>query len=81
MDSLTMQVDEPAEYEADVIIIGFGSAGGCAVIEARDFRAEVLLLCGDLRVSLTPITPYGEVNRKGSSGFGSAGDQGADFGE
>src|SRR3979409_330898 len=44
MDSLTTQLNEPAEYETDVIIIGFGSAGGCAAIEARDFGAEVVIL-------------------------------------
>lgn len=32
-----MQLNEPAEYEADVVIIDFGSAGGCAAIEARDY--------------------------------------------
>jgi len=39
-----MKLNEPAEYQADVVIIGFGSAGGCAAIEARDFGAEVLIL-------------------------------------
>jgi 3-oxosteroid 1-dehydrogenase len=37
-------MNEPAQYEADVIIIGFGSAGGCAAIEARDHGAEVVIL-------------------------------------
>lgn len=32
------------EHEADVVIIGFGSAGGCAAIEARDRGAEVVIL-------------------------------------
>jgi 3-oxosteroid 1-dehydrogenase len=44
MDSLMKQLNEPAEYEADVVIIGFGSAGGCAAIEARDVGAEVVIL-------------------------------------
>ncbi|HZM47823.1 MAG TPA: FAD-dependent oxidoreductase [Burkholderiales bacterium] len=35
---------EPAQYEADVVVIGFGSAGGCAAIEARDLGAEVVVL-------------------------------------
>jgi succinate dehydrogenase/fumarate reductase flavoprotein subunit len=35
---------EPAAYEADVVVIGFGAAGGCAAIEARDHGAEVVLL-------------------------------------
>lgn len=39
-----MQLNEPAEYVADVVIIGFGSAGGCAAIEARDLGAEVVIL-------------------------------------
>ena len=39
-----MKLNEPAEYQADVVIIGFGSAGGCAAIEARDFGAEVVIL-------------------------------------
>ncbi|MGZ8198858.1 MAG: FAD-dependent oxidoreductase [Burkholderiales bacterium] len=39
-----MQMNEPADYEADVVIIGFGSAGGCAAIEARDHGAEVVIL-------------------------------------
>src|SRR5689334_21274026 len=40
----TMKLNEPAEYEVDVVIIGFGSAGGCAAIEARDHGAEVVIL-------------------------------------
>ncbi|MGZ8268854.1 MAG: FAD-binding protein, partial [Burkholderiales bacterium] len=39
-----MKLNQPAEYEADVVIIGFGSAGGCAAIEARDHGAEVVIL-------------------------------------
>src|SRR3954464_3756453 len=39
-----MQLNEPVEYQADVVIIGFGSAGGCAAIEARDAGAEVVIL-------------------------------------
>ena len=34
-----MKFNDPAEYEADIVIIGFGSAGGCAAIEARQPRA------------------------------------------
>ncbi len=39
-----MQLIEAAEYEADVVVIGFGSAGGCAAIEARGLGAEVVIL-------------------------------------
>src|SRR3954463_7836555 len=39
-----MQLNEPAEYQADVVIIGFGSAGGGAAIEARDAGAEGVIL-------------------------------------
>jgi succinate dehydrogenase/fumarate reductase flavoprotein subunit len=39
-----MQLNEPIAYEADIVIIGFGSAGGCAAIEASDLGAEVLIL-------------------------------------
>jgi 3-oxosteroid 1-dehydrogenase len=39
-----VQMNEPAEYTADVVIIGFGSAGGCAAIEAADAGAEVVIL-------------------------------------
>ena len=39
-----MKLNEPAEYEADVVIVGFGSAGGCAAIEATDAGAEVVVL-------------------------------------
>jgi succinate dehydrogenase/fumarate reductase flavoprotein subunit len=36
---------EPTQhYRADVIIIGFGAAGGCAAIEAHDAGANVVLL-------------------------------------
>ena len=35
---------EPAAYEADVVVIGFGAAGGCAAIEAHDRGAEVVIL-------------------------------------
>ena len=44
MDSLNTKPTEPADYEADVVIIGFGSAGGCAAIEARDHGADVVIL-------------------------------------
>src|SRR5262245_56712322 len=33
-----------SEIYADVVIIGFGSAGGCAAIEAHDAGAEVIVL-------------------------------------
>ena len=36
--------EESAAHEADVVIIGFGSAGGCAAIEARDLGVEVVIL-------------------------------------
>jgi succinate dehydrogenase/fumarate reductase flavoprotein subunit len=39
-----MDSSESAQYEADVVIIGFGSAGGCAAIEARDLGADVVVL-------------------------------------
>jgi succinate dehydrogenase/fumarate reductase flavoprotein subunit len=42
MDSINS--NEPGSYEADVVIIGFGSAGGCAAIEARDAGADVVIL-------------------------------------
>lgn len=32
------------DYESDIVIVGFGGAGGCAAIEARDAGAEVILL-------------------------------------
>lgn len=33
-----------SEHESDVVIIGFGAAGGCAAIEAHDRGAEVVVL-------------------------------------
>src|SRR3954469_1367314 len=39
-----MKLNEPAEYEADIVIIGFGSAGGCAAIEATDLGVECVIL-------------------------------------
>jgi len=33
-----------ADHEADVVIVGFGAAGGCAAIEAHDLGARVLVL-------------------------------------
>jgi len=33
-----------AEYEADVIVLGFGAAGACAAIEAHDAGASVILI-------------------------------------
>ena len=38
------QTKDTAEYEADVVIIGFGAAGGCAAIEASDAGADVVIL-------------------------------------
>ncbi len=35
---------ETWDFEADVVIIGFGGAGACAAIEASDAGADVLLL-------------------------------------
>lgn len=32
------------DYEADVVVVGFGGAGGCAAISAHDAGAEVVLL-------------------------------------
>jgi succinate dehydrogenase/fumarate reductase flavoprotein subunit len=32
------------EYEADVLVVGFGGAGGCAAIEAHDQGADVILI-------------------------------------
>lgn len=32
------------EYEADVVVVGFGGAGGCAAIEASDHGADVILI-------------------------------------
>jgi succinate dehydrogenase/fumarate reductase flavoprotein subunit len=32
------------EFEADVLVIGFGGAGGCAAIEAHDQGADVILI-------------------------------------
>ena len=32
------------EYEADVIVVGLGAAGGCAAIEAHDQGAQVIVL-------------------------------------
>ena len=44
MDSLNRHDNETGVYEADVVIIGFGSAGGCAAIEAKDSGADVVIL-------------------------------------
>jgi succinate dehydrogenase/fumarate reductase flavoprotein subunit len=44
MDSLNANTAHAVEYEADVVILGFGSAGGCAAIEAHDGGAEVVIL-------------------------------------
>lgn len=39
-----IHLDRMLEYEADVIVIGFGGAGGCAAAEAHDVGADVLIL-------------------------------------
>ena len=39
-----MSIQLKAEYFADVIIIGFGSAGGCAAIEAQASGGETIIL-------------------------------------
>ena len=39
-----MDSNVPREHEADIVIIGFGAAGGCAAIEAHDLGAEVVIL-------------------------------------
>ena len=39
-----MSMQLKAEYFADVIIIGFGSAGGCAAIEAQASGSEAIIL-------------------------------------
>jgi succinate dehydrogenase/fumarate reductase flavoprotein subunit len=44
MDSLNENPAAAVQHEADVVIIGFGSAGGCAAIEAVDHGAEVVVL-------------------------------------
>src|SRR5688572_4189876 len=67
MDSL-----EPAQYEADIVIIGFGSAGGCAAIEARDLGAEVVVL------EKQPEDSHYSNTRMSGGGFHSP-DPGGDF--
>jgi succinate dehydrogenase/fumarate reductase flavoprotein subunit len=44
MDSIDRKRTDADAYESDVVIIGFGSAGGCAAIEACDHGAEVVVL-------------------------------------
>ena len=39
-----MTSEPTRHYDADVVIIGFGAAGGCAAIEAHDAGANVVLL-------------------------------------
>jgi 3-oxosteroid 1-dehydrogenase len=39
-----MRSNGSAEHEADIVIIGFGAAGGCAAIEAHDHGADVIVL-------------------------------------
>lgn len=41
---MSTQSTATAGHEADIIIIGFGAAGGCAAIEAHDAGAEVCVL-------------------------------------
>ena len=42
--SVGMTSQPTQHYHADVVIIGFGAAGGCAAIEAHDAGANVVLL-------------------------------------
>ncbi|GAB3031602.1 FAD-dependent oxidoreductase [Natronobiforma cellulositropha] len=35
---------DPWDYETDVLVVGFGGAGGCAAIEAVDAGADVLVI-------------------------------------
>lgn len=42
--SAEVRTEATAEFEADVVIIGFGVAGGCAAIEAHDSGARVVLI-------------------------------------
>ncbi|MDB5811935.1 MAG: hypothetical protein JWN94_4057 [Betaproteobacteria bacterium] len=67
-----MKLNEPAEHEADVIIIGFGSAGGCAAIEACDLGAEVVIL------EKQPEDAHFSNTRMSGGGFHSP-DPGGDF--
>ena len=60
------------EIYADVIIIGFGSAGGCAAIEARDAGAEVVVL------EKQPEDAHYSNTRMSGGGFHSP-DPGGDF--
>jgi len=39
-----MKPESTIEFHADVVIIGFGAAGGCAAIEARDAGVEAVIL-------------------------------------
>ncbi len=72
MDSLNRNRADPVEYETDVVIIGFGSAGGCAAIEARDQGAEVVVL------EKQPEESHYSNTRMSGGGFHSP-DPGGDF--
>ena len=39
-----MKFEKNANYRADVIIIGYGGAGGCAAIEAHALGSSVIIL-------------------------------------
>ena len=43
-DSADMTSEPTQHYDAGVVIIGFGAAGGCAAIEAHDGGANAVLL-------------------------------------
>src|SRR5262245_37268865 len=60
------------EFCADVIIVGFGSAGGCAAIEASDAGAEVIVL------EKQPEDTHHSNTRMSGGGFHSP-DPGGDF--
>src|SRR4030095_10668096 len=54
---------EPAQYEADVVVIGFGSAGGGAAIEAGDLGA------GGVVVEKQPEDAHYSNTRMSGGGF------------
>src|SRR3954463_1696377 len=72
MDTLNTKPADTAEYEADVVIIGFGSAGGCAAIEAADAGADVVIL------EKQPEETHYSNTRMSGGGFHSP-DPGGDF--
>jgi succinate dehydrogenase/fumarate reductase flavoprotein subunit len=67
-----MQSTDTAQYEADVVIIGFGAAGGCAAIEAHDAGARVVVL------EKQPEAAHYSNTRMSGGGFHSP-DPGGDF--